>query len=103
MVLTQKKLSPNNSEFTKLSAGEKYRILKGRQHGIPYEDLPPPTPKFPVPYTDNEFLGPELASEIWITAEAEDEALNRWRNGEKTPAYTLSARRKREAAGIGDV
>lgn len=48
----------------------------------------PTTPKFPVPYADNKFLDSELASEIWITAAAEAEALKRWLNGEATPAYT---------------
>ncbi len=62
--------------------------LKGQQYNIPYENLPPPTPRFPVPYTGNELLGPELASEIWITTAAEAEALKRWQNGQATPAYT---------------
>jgi hypothetical protein len=77
--------TPNSPEFAKLTAGEQRNILEDRaiEAGtISYADLfalieEPEEPK------------------IWITAAAEAEALKRWRRGQATPAYTLSAKRKR--------
>ncbi|HDZ40036.1 MAG TPA: hypothetical protein ENH62_17490 [Marinobacter sp.] len=72
--------TPNSPEFAALTAGEQHNILESRAieaDTISYADLFPYTDN---EFLDNEFLDPEPASETWITAAAEAEALKRWQN-----------------------